>query len=522
MASRLTRITAPERAARRSIRRMGLGIASLLALMQPAAAQSLSVSSYLGGPRFDHIRDVAFDSAGNLYAVGGTESPSLQYTNSLLLSGIVETSSVQQMDVFVAKFDASGRRLWTTVIGGPNYDRAYAVEVDSNGYVYVAGRAGAGFPVTSNAFQKTFMGGSSAAFYGRQDGFLLKLSPSGNNIVWSTYFGGADDCIVRDLAVDSQGNVVFASGHITGKAFSSNVQAVFNRGPYPQPKGGKDAVVGKVKADGSQLLWAMHLGGAGEDSGEGSIRLDGAGNPVLVITTTSTNIPTTTGAYSRTYRGSGDFYVAKVRADGTGLIFGTYLGGSSTEMTETHNLAIDKNGNIFIGGGTKSTNFPIKSAFDGSFNGNGGSGTGASTNYPGDGIVAKLSPDGKQLLASTYLGGRYGDQVEGIVADAQGNIFVTGATYSDNFPTSANAYQRARRGPAAGFLAKLSNSLNTLLYSTYVGGSKIDYFRAIAVHATAGVAVAGETKSLDFPLRNAFQSNFIGVTDGAFSRFTLK
>ncbi|MCW5981702.1 MAG: SBBP repeat-containing protein [Bryobacteraceae bacterium] len=384
---------------------------------------SLEVCTYLGGSKFDHARDVAFDSSGNMIVVGGTESPGLQFTNSIVTPGSPE-SGVKPVDVFVAKFNPAGNLLWATVVGGPSYDRAYAAEVDAEGYIYVAGRGGVGFPVTPGAMQTTFMSGGAGSLYGNQDGFIFKMKPDGSALEWATYFGGSDASMIRDLAIDAQGNVYISSQNTAGSTYPAHMQEVFDRGPYSQPAGKTDLVVAKVKADGSELLWGMHLGGSGDEAGESSIRVDASGNPVVLTATNSTNIQTTPGAYDRTFNGAWDFYLAKVHSDGSGLMFATYLGGANSEAVETHHLAIDSEDNIIVAAGTLSNDFPIVGGYHSSYNGSGGSGTGSGTNYAGDAVIAKLSPDGSQLLASTFLGGRYGDQAEGVGVDAEGNVYV--------------------------------------------------------------------------------------------------
>lgn len=493
----------------------------------PSGSQSgptvtLDLSSYFGGVKNDWVRDVAFDSAGNFYLTGGTERPGVGYTAAILNPGTKESTSVQEVDVFVAKFDRTGRHLWTTVVGGPNYERAYAIQVDPAGYIYVAGRAGRGFPVTAGAFQTTFMGGLEASFYGHQDGFVFKMAPDGRSLVWASYFGASDPGMIRDLAVDAQGNIYVSAVRKAGSSYPPEVQAVFDRGPYPTAAGGSDLVVARISNDGSRLMWAMNLGGTNDEAGEGSIRVGPDGNPIVLTVTNSTNVPTTAGAYSRSLRGATDFYIAKIRSDGAGLVWATYLGGTGSEAVETHHLAVDAEGNAVIASGTLSTDFPITAgAYDTSYNGSGGSGTGAGTNYAGDAVVAKISADGSRLIAGTYFGGRYGDQAEGVWLDRHGNVWMVGGTYSDNFPLTPDAFQRSRRGAADGFIAQLSSSLDRLLYGSYYGGDAIDYLRCAAADPDGFVYFGGQTQSSDLPRQNALQSGPGGQTDGAFGRLRV-
>jgi hypothetical protein len=175
--------------------------------LAPAAQESydLAFSTYLGGSNWEHARDVAADAQGNIYVVGGTASTDFPTTPGAYQRAL-RTGGSQDFgpcDVFVAKFSPGGALIWSTYIGGPNYDRAYGVEVDSQGYVYVAGRADPGFPV-KNAFQPDFDGVDNGS-YGMQNAFVLKLAPDGSALVWSSYVGVSTLC--RDLAIDPNGDV---------------------------------------------------------------------------------------------------------------------------------------------------------------------------------------------------------------------------------------------------------------------------------------------------------------------------
>jgi len=240
------------------------------------AGGPLVFSTYLGGARDDGARDVAVDRQGYVYVTGGTGSGDFPVTPGAYQTkfnpGIPESSRVRPSDVFVTKLSPSGAIVWSTLIGGPNHDRAYAIAVDADGYVYVAGRAGRGFPVTPGALQTSFMGGQEAAFYGGQDGFVCKLKPDGAALVYCTYFGTSDFSIIRDVAVDQHGDIYIASAHSSG-AFPASIARAFNNRPH----GGQDAVVAKLKGDGSGVLWATYLGGSGEEGNQNSIRLDAAG-----------------------------------------------------------------------------------------------------------------------------------------------------------------------------------------------------------------------------------------------------
>jgi uncharacterized protein (TIGR03437 family) len=469
---------------------------------------TIGYATYLGGSAFEHVRDVATDAGGNVYVTGGTESSDFPAATRLVTPGTTDTG-VANFDIFVAKLNSVGAILWSTRIGGPNYDRAYAIEIDPKGSIILAGRAGRGFPVTRGAFQATFKGGIEAAFYGNQDGVILKLSPDGQRIEWASYFGTEDPKIIRDIAVDPNGDLFVASHRISGTYIPSVAAAFQNR-----PLGGSDGVLAKIAGDGSRVMWASYIGGGGEEGGgQPSVRVDSAGNAYYLTLTSSTDASTTPTAYRRRLAGGSDFYLTKWSGDGS-LLFATYIGGSSDELYETHNLALDSHGNAYIGATTLSADFPTTpGAFDQTHNGNGGSGTGSRTNYPGDGVIAKISSDGSRLLASTFLGGRFGEAIEGLAVDPEGYVHVTGGTFSDNFPVSPGSYQRTRTGTVNSFYAQVSPDLSTLIYSTYIGGGQ-DAGRTLAVDDTGAAYFGGEADAGGFPVRNAAQPNYGGGGDG--------
>jgi Beta-propeller repeat len=149
---------------------------------------------------------VAVDAQGNMYVARGTSSTDFPVTAGAY-DGTFNNPGSPMLDRFVAKLSPTEQLLWSTYLGGSGYDRAYAIEVDPQGFVYVAGRAGLGFPVTPGAFQTTFYGSQESPVYGPPDGFLCKLRPDGSGMVFCSYFGNADPGPVRDIALDPEGNI---------------------------------------------------------------------------------------------------------------------------------------------------------------------------------------------------------------------------------------------------------------------------------------------------------------------------
>ncbi len=464
----------------------------------------VAFSTYVGGSNWEHARDVFADRDGNVYMVGGTASRDYPTTpgayDQEFNDGGKQLGAAGQCDAFVSKFDPAGRLIWSTLLGGPNYDRAYAVEVDAMGFVYVAGRAGPGFPVTDGAFQTKYGGSRYNGFYGSQNSFAAKLSPDGRRLIWSSFVGVGELC--RDLAIDGDGNVYLPLGWNTR---SADVQApewfthAFENAFQKKPAGNLDCGVIKIDGDGSRVVWATWLGGSSKDTQEASIRIDTRNRVYIVFNTTSKNVPTTPGACARKHNGGDDGFVAAISADGSRLVYGTYLGGSGVDWAvSTHTLAIDADGNAYVSVCTKSADFPTTpGAFDRKRDG------------PTDIAIVKLSPTGA-LLQSTFVGGNGSEGADGIYVDPRGNVFFVGQTDSDDFPVTSNACQGEYAGGKDAVIVRLSADFSHILYSTYMGGESFDTGRSAYLGADGNLYLTGAANGPGWPVRNAYQAEFAG------------
>ena len=457
---------------------------------------SLAFSTYAGGSDYEHARDVFVDGQGYIYITGGTQSVNFPTTTGPAFNEdpCPHLGSAGRMDIFVMKFNPDGSLVWSRLLGGPCYDRAYAIKVDGQGYVYLAGRAGEVFPTTAGVLQPDFQG-TDAGIYGYQNAFVAKLAPDGSSVVWASYVGVGN--MARDLAMDTNGNLYAPLGY-SGQG-GTPPAAWFANAFQPSLQGGKDCGAVKISNDGTQVFWATWLGGSSDDTQEASIRVDSNDYVYLTLSTLSTDIPTTPGAFDQTYNGGEDFYVAKLTPDGSALAFATYLGGAGDEWISTHNLTLDNQGNVYISTWTSSANFPTTpGAFQTSYGG------GSS-----DMAISKLSSTGG-LLLSTYLGGVDAENPDGLSTDTSGNVFLTGDTSSANFPTTAAAYQPQKNGGQDAVLVWLSADFSDLLYSTFMGGSGDDSGRSSYLGQDGSLFMTGQTNSTDWPVLNAYQSNYGG------------
>ena len=261
----------------------------------------------------------------------------------------------------------------------------------------------------------------------------------------------------RAIAVDTSGNA-----YVTGSTSSFNfptTPGAFQRG-LGSVGGGEDAFVTKFNADGSALVYSTFLGGNGDDSGIG-IAVHADGDAYVTGATSSTNFPTTAGAFQPSFGGFGDAFVTKLDPTGTALVYSTYLGGSGAE--QGHGIAVDADGSAYVTGGrqsnvqgwTPSNDFPTTAAPFPSGS-NGGACVGDSFYASFNAFVTKLNPAGSELTYSVFLGGSDYDEGFGIAIDREGNAYVTGRTASNDFPTTAGAFQPTCRGGAGdAFVAKI-------------------------------------------------------------------
>lgn len=242
------------------------------------------------------------------------------------------------------------------------------------------------------------------------------------------------------------------------------------------------------------LSWATYLGGSGDDASLG-IAIDSSGNSYVTGYTASLNSWYPGGAFNQ---GSYDAFVAKVSADGSSLLFVTYLGGAATDTGNS--IALDGSGNIYVTGMTQSAGWATANAYNKFESGD----------Y--DAFVAKLNPAGNSLLYATYLGGSGQDIGAGIAVDSSGNAYVAGYTASAGW-AKAGSFDTSYNGGVDAFVAKLSANGSTLTYATYLGGSDMDYANAIAIDKNGNAYIAGQTSSAGWATAGAYDTTQNGGID---------
>ncbi len=469
---------------------------ALAARALQAGSGTLAYATYLGGDGTDIVHAMALDAANNIYLTGETLSSNFPVTAGAFqkkhagqpgtITGLLAGTAVAP-DAFVVKLSPSGQIVYATYLGGAGADTGLAIAVDSAGSAYVVGSTNSqNFPVTAGAVQTRLAGNS--------DIFVAKLSPDGSTLVYATYLGGAGFDTAAAVAVDSAGNA-----YLGGTASSD-----FPTTPGAYRAQGGGAFAAKLNSTGAALVYATFLGDheSGITSG---VALDSAGDVYAGGSTSASDFPTTPGAVHRAIgTGNSAAFLVKLNPTGTAAIYAAILGGSGDSLAG--GVAVDAQGNAYLAGSTDAADFPVTAgAFQESLAGN------------ADAFVIKLNAAGSHLLYATLLGGSGADRASGLAIDSAGDAFVSGSTFSTDFPVTADALPKRFAGspclitagspfgnpPAVAlcgdaFAAKLNASGSTLAYATYLSGSDAESAAAVAA-ASGAMYVAGWTRSNNFP-----------------------
>jgi hypothetical protein len=381
---------------------------------------------------------------------------------------------------------------YSTYVGGTGQSAVTALAADTAGNLYAAGWTEAvDFPV-SNAIQAVNAGGV--------DAFVFKLNPAGSTLLYATYIGGRGDDRATGIAVDSASGQIY----LTGSTASTNFPLVSSI--RPALGGSRDAFVVKLNAIGNLMLYSTYLGGSGFDAGT-AIAIDASGNAYIAGDTQSTDFPLLTPVQA-VFGGKTDAFVTKLTSAGA-ISFSTYLGGTNDE--HAGGIAADGSGNVYIAGGTLSTNFPLGAPLQAT---NAGS---------QDAFVAKISTSPAALVYSTYLGGIGGqagspEQANAIAVDSTGSAYIAGVTNSANFPVTVGAFQTIFNGVQDAFVVKLNAAGSAKAYSTYLGSSSFDWASGMVIDSSGNAYVAGYTSSAGFPVVGSVQTGFKGLYDAFVSK----
>ncbi|MFC2155187.1 SBBP repeat-containing protein [Acidobacteriota bacterium] len=408
---------------------------------------TMGYSTYLGGNGYDGGCAVVVDSRGCVYVTGNTGSTNFPLKNDY--SGTCRSD----LDIFVTKFSPSGSSLvYSTYIGGCRYDHASDIALDQAGNAYITGfTLSLNFP-TKNAFQWYLKIISYYDCWG-QDAFVTKLSKDGGDLVYSTYIGGDEEDESYAITVDNRG-----CAYITGDAsWDFPLKNPIEAGTYGN-------FITKFSPAGNTLVYSTYFSASGSD-----IAVDIHGN---------------------VYVAGGD-EISKISASGREVVYSIEVDENSTYFS---NICVDTAGSAYVAGrrwnGDSLAGNPVRW-------GCGGGET--------DLCIARLSPNGRFFEYVAFLGGSDREYGAGIAVDEKGCAYVTGKTYSVDFPVKFPFQDVRGGGDNDSFVVKIAAAGKKLEYSTYLGGRGDEDGTGIAVDKAGNAYVTGETTSPDFPTHNSFQ-----------------
>lgn len=431
----------------------------------PVVIDPLLYSTYIGGGGLDIGAAIAYDNNGKAYMVGNTKSVDFPTK-----TGAYRSQLNAGNDVIISKLSSDGSQLLaSTYLGGQGDDVANGIAVDDKGSVFISGTTSSlDFPSTAGSAQPSYKGNS--------DMFAAKLDDNLTSILYATYLGGSSTETNDAIAVDKSGEV-----YLTGTTNSSDYPTV--PGSYDVTYNlDNDVVVTKLNATGTTKVYSTYIGGQRADDATG-IAIDASGSAYITGVTQSSDFPTPNGI-DKTYNGNADLFVTKVSTNGAALSYSTFVGGTGTEGGGA--IAVDDNGAAYITGFTNSSDYPTTpGAFDRQRGGQ-------------DMIVTKVAGGGSVLSYSTFLG----EVISlgfAISVDKAGAAYVTGATYSNTFPTTKNGYDADYNGSGDVIVVKLRSDGSGLLYSSYIGGGSGDVALGNAVDPGGKLFITGWTVSNDYP-----------------------
>ncbi len=370
--------------------------------------------------------------------------------------------------------------LWTgtKILGGGETDWGGCVALDSPGNMIITGASKSDDYPMINAIQDNHLGGG-------YDVVVSKMDPQGD-LIFSTFLGGTGDDWGLEIAVDTQENII-----VVGQTSSDNF-TVHNAFNDTYSGNGHDIFVTKISSDG-ELLFSTYLGSNGEFPSVG-LTTDSQNNIIVSGHTASANFPII-NPIQETINGSEDAFVSKFDPDGD-LIFSTYIGGDADD--DAPQVIVDSNDNIIIAGHTESSNYPVVDPYQATGQGN----------Y--DLFVTKLiaEENAYSVSYSSFLGGAMDDKLFGLNLDDDDNILLTGLTQSSDFPL-INEFQSDITGFEA-FIVKLSADGQDLEFSSFYGGSNVDFGYDIVSDADDNIYFTGHSASSNIPLLNPIQSIHAG------------
>jgi len=397
------------------------------------SGSDLFYSTFIGGNGDDYAMNLHVDEYGFSYITGYTNYSSSEIFPTT--SGAYQRSFTYNnyTEAFLVKLSTDGSSLvYSTLIGGAFFDYAYDVDVDRNGNATIVGCTQYSSLVTSEYGDYPYTKGAFQSRNGTsQDAFITTFDSKGANLIFSTYLGGNQSECAFNVVMNSN-QEIYLSGNTTSLGFPVTFGAfdtTYN--------GGNDVFISKIVENGTLLGYSTLIGGNGDDCC-GGLDVDDNGNTFICGFTNTTSFPTTLGAYSTSYTGgSHDTYITKINSTGKGLIYSTYLGSSEDDISGYDSISVGSNGNVYFIGSTNAKNtdskqWPITS---GAYQTNNAGGY--------DFFFVNLSANGNSISHSSLFGGSDNDYGLQLVIDTNNIAYLSGYTFSSDFPTTSGSYDRS-------------------------------------------------------------------------------
>lgn len=423
--------------------------------------------------------------------------------NSILCNFLVSgnTFKFQVDDYDKSKILVIDPLVFSTFLGGDNYDYGEDIKVDSKNNIYTCGYSySSEYPTTVGAYSDE-MSGEQGAF---PDIVISKFDSSGDSLIFSTYIGGRIDDYGKSIALDTSDNV-----YITGYCGPTSTFPTTSGAYDTTFNGGYDVFVIKLSSEGDSLLYSTFIGGTQDDYGQ-AIALDEFNNAYITgYTAFGGEFPVTPDVFDNTLSGGYDVFVSKISPDGTQLLYSTYIGGKDDDFGQ--DIVVDNEGKAYITGITRSSNYPFTSrAYDNTYNDT------ASSKNRGDCFISKLDETAIRLEYSSYFGGKHTDGAYSIAIDSAKNIYFAGISKSSDYPTTNNAYQKEYNGNEADtkghgdiIITKISPLGDSLIYSTYIGGESTDRAFDLVLDKFNNAFITGSTASEHLPITdNAYDKTW--------------
>ena len=438
-----------------------------------------SYSTFFGGSESEDATKIAFDSEGNVIVIGQTESEDFPTTPNPIQSSYAGGA----WDSFVAKFDTSGNLVFSTFLGGNNYEHITWVSTDNYDNIVVAGTTqSTDFPVTDDAYLATHAGA--------HDGFITKISPTGE-MIYSTYFGAQQTEWIYGMEFDEENNYMFSGFTLSDGLATSGV--------YQEDRAGStDCFAARLSEDGQTLQMLTYFGGLKDDKAW-TMDVDSSYNYYITGATFSDDLPVTDDAFQSEPSDLSSIYIAVIDYNGLSLNYSSYFGGSDEEYALGINC--DSNRGIIVSGETRSDDFPTT---EGAYH--------RTPEGKTDVFVLRIS-ENRELDFCTRIAGNATDRAWDCRVDSEDNVIIVGRVSSYDFPT-ANAPQPEKAKQTDAFVSRLSHDGSSLLDSTFVGGDGTDYGEGLDIDTEGNIVISGTTSSDDFPVTpGAFQEECAGSRD---------